>query len=159
MYVLIVFIDNVQCLGEKTNSVQAVKGTHVSSCRSGAKWLRRFLLVSYRKSGWIGTAGWIGTPTKKVLQISIFPNLKIIWTVLFTPQVLFTPIYSTQLDPHFLSCHMLSFFPLTQFVAYIALSKMLQELSTYYTWEKILVTFKNILYYFYSQPVGYLVGN
>ena len=29
----------------------------------------------------IGTAGWIGTHTKKVLQISIFTNLKIIWTV------------------------------------------------------------------------------
>ncbi len=40
-------------------------------------------MLKYRKSGWIGTAGWIGTPTKKVLQISTFPNLKIIWTVLF----------------------------------------------------------------------------
>ena len=35
----------------------------------------------YRKSGWKGTAGWIGTPIKKVLQISIFPNLQIIWKV------------------------------------------------------------------------------
>ncbi len=33
------------------------------------------------QSGWIGTAGWIGTPAKKVLQISIFPNLKFVWTV------------------------------------------------------------------------------
>ncbi len=51
----------------------------LSSFLASEQWKCCFL--HYRKLGWIGTRGWIGTPTKKVLQISIFPNLKIMWTV------------------------------------------------------------------------------
>ncbi len=41
-------------------------------------------VFAYINTGtWYCKLGWIGTPTKKVLSISIFPNLKIIWTVLF----------------------------------------------------------------------------
>ncbi len=57
----------------------SVKGRHHICVAKDTPFLRYFRSFV----GWIGTAGWIGMHTTKVLQISIFPSyVTIIWTVM-----------------------------------------------------------------------------
>ncbi len=56
-----------------------------------------WLFREYHKWGWNGTAGWIGTPTKKLFRTQFFFILEfistVLWVFLFTPLFLFTLIY------------------------------------------------------------------